>query len=101
MRVYTDQTSNAHHAILAEDRNCVYCEWFIKEEFHFVLMCPLYNDIRNTNISEVDLYVSHANYETFSRRISSAFETEIRNLAMYEYMYNAVKFRYEFVNGQV
>ena len=86
-----------HQNILAEDRNCVYCECYLEDEFHFVLICPLYSDVRKTYISE--LYVSNANYEMFIRLMSSTKEKEIRNLAMY--LYNAFKIRKDFLIGHI
>jgi hypothetical protein len=35
-----------HYGLSKEERICSYCETSIEDEFHFMLICPLYNDIR-------------------------------------------------------
>jgi hypothetical protein len=36
-----------YHGIDRNQRICVACKLYIEDEFHFILKCPLYNDLRN------------------------------------------------------
>jgi len=70
-----------HHSISSEFRTCPYCEGCIEDEFHFILVCPLYNNLRDKYIS--DTYAKHQSVDTFYRLMSSIDTDNIRNLAMY------------------
>ena len=70
-----------HYNILLEDRQCVYYETYIEYEFHFVMKCPLYTDIRHKFID--DTYVVSTSYMKFCDLMTSTNEKVLRNLAMY------------------
>ena len=41
-----------YHNIGREERTCVFCEIVVEDEFHFVLICPLYESIRQKYIPQ-------------------------------------------------
>ena len=84
-----------HHNILLEDRNCVYCESCLEDEFHFVMICPLYHDLRLKYFDEY--YMQDACYFKFCKLLSSKNETTIRNFAMY--LFYAFESRNDFLKG--
>ena len=84
-----------HYSILLEDRNCVYCEECLEDEFHFVLICPLYSEVRSKYIKEN--YVLNATFDKFCNLMSTSNANTIRNLAMY--LYYAFEVRNDFLQG--
>jgi len=52
-----------HDNLLLKDRQCVYCETSIEDEFHFVIKCPLYTEIRQKFID--DTYIVNTSYMKF------------------------------------
>ena len=85
-----------HHDIHIEDRNCIYCECVLENEFHFVLVCPLYNDIRLKYIDE--FFRNDICYRKFCLLLSCKNESTIRKLAMY--LFYAFECRTEFLKGR-
>ena len=39
-----------HYNLCIEDRICLYCESEIEDEYHFVLKCPMYSNLRRRYI---------------------------------------------------
>ena len=85
-----------HHNILLENRNCVYCETILEDEYHFTLICPLYVETRAKYIGEN--YTVDPNYIKFCNLLSSTSEITVRNLAMY--IYYALDQRNDFLSGR-
>ena len=84
-----------HYCIPREHRNCVYCDIYIEDELHFVMFCPLYEELRVHFIDR--RFLLHPSVESFVRLMSAQNEQVIRNLAMY--LYYAFKKRQEFIDG--
>ena len=66
-----------------EDRICKFCytnfgSYVVEDDFHFVLLCPLYNHIRSHYIQK---YFSHPSPATFISLISSKSHNVIRDIA--------------------
>ena len=70
-----------HFGIPREFRTCFYCENCIEDEFHFVMTCPVYSEVRMKYIPNV--YLTNANEESFYSLMSSSDRQIIRNIAMY------------------
>ena len=85
-----------HYNILLDDRNCVYCESCLEDEFHFVMICPLYHDLRLKYFE--DYFLQDVHYTKFCTILSSENTTTIRNLAMY--LFYAFEMRSIFLNGR-
>ena len=39
-----------HYSIERENRMCPYCDCYIEDEYHFVMTCPLYSNLRSNYI---------------------------------------------------
>ena len=76
-----------------EFRFCVYCDGIVEDEIHFLLICPLYSNLREVYID--DRFTSNANTWSFLRIMSCRNEIVIRNLAMF--LYYAFKTRSEYI----
>ena len=64
-----------------ENRKCTLCDSNdIEDEFHFVLICPLYNDLRATYIKRY--FVNRPSVLKFIELLNSSGKT-LRNLAVY------------------
>ena len=74
-----------HIGIPREIRFCIHCRYEIECEFHFLLKCPLYNNLRQQFIP--NKYWEHPNNHKFK-----SVKT-IRNLSMF--LYYAFKLRNE------
>ena len=73
-----------------EDRLCKSCNTnLIENEYHFLLVCPLYNELRKKYIRE--LYFVHPSIDTFSALMTCKNQNVIQNLAMF--IYHAFKRR--------
>ena len=74
-----------HSGTLLENRLCKFCEAsdkiVIEDEFHFLLMCPVYDKIREMYIPYE--YRQNVIYEKFIRIMTTDCEDIIRNLACY------------------
>ncbi len=64
-----------------DQRFCPFCKIEIEDEYHFVLVCPLYKDLREKYIPYLDI----ASRYQFSILMSSRNESTIKNLAAYIY----------------
>ena len=82
-----------HIGIDREHRSCFYCETVLENEFHFMIVCQLYDDIRLVYIPLY--YYQFPSYTKFYSLMSSENETLIRNTAMY--IYNAMLERENFL----
>lgn len=63
-----------------EDRKCKLCN-ILEDEFHFLLECPLYNDIRKLYISRY--YYTRPSMFKLTEILSSNNKKQIRNLATF------------------
>ena len=79
-----------------EERTCVYCNTVIEDELHFVMSCPLYENMRVTYIPEY--FRLNRTRDDFMRLMSAENADIIRNLGMF--LYYAFKLRSEFLAGQ-
>ena len=84
-----------HYQIPREFRNCIYCECYIEDEFHFILVCPLYEDLRVQYIPHN--FIQARNVLSFIQLMSVNNEETIRNLAMF--IHYAYKKRRDFLSG--
>lgn len=76
--------------ILREERKCIYCNLNVKEtEFHFLLVCTFYSDLRRKYFSPY--YCHWPNLTKFDKLISSTAKRMQRNLA--KFIYFAEKLR--------
>ena len=82
-----------HHGISREFRNCPFCEGLLEDEYHFLLICPLYDLLRLMYIPEY--FIKNPSVDEFARLMSSQHETVIRNTAMY--IFYAFKERCEYL----
>jgi hypothetical protein len=62
-------------------RFCLYCETVIEDEFHFVLICPLYSEIRRKFITS--RFINNPALDTFYRLMSCDSTNVIRKLAIF------------------
>ena len=84
-----------HYDISREYRLCPYCESVIEDEYHFVIVCPLYSNIRKLYLPFC--YVQYPTVEKFCNLMSTENETVIRNLAMF--IHHSNKCRDVFLEG--
>jgi len=82
--------------IPVEDRHCVYCETCIEDEYHFLMQCPLYSDLRYKYIDNRFTDIMCTN--NFIRLINCNDETQLKNLAMF--IYYALESRNGFLLGR-
>ena len=66
-----------------EDRKCKFCKVFVEDEYHFLMSCPLYQDLRKTFLPGYFLNV--VNYHNFVTLMNTQDGLTIRNLAMFIY----------------
>ena len=83
--------------IEVDDRTCVYCETCIEDEFHFLLECPLYADLRNDFIDQY--FTNNPSRVKFCRLMNCTNERKLRNLAMF--IYYAFRTRNEFLHSRM
>ena len=80
-----------YYDVPREFRFCIYCDSIVEDEINFLLICPLYSNLREVYID--DRFTSNANTWSFLRIMSCRNEIVIRNLAMF--LYYAFKTRSE------
>ena len=83
-----------HLGIPREERYCAYCKNIIEDEYHFVIICPLYTELRNTYIPNKYYVVPTLN--KFYILMANANMEVIRKVAMY--LFYAKKTRDAFMN---
>ena len=83
-----------YEGVARNDRKCKYCNNFIEDEFHFICICPLYDNIRTYHLSNT----SNQNISliTFNNLLSSNDIHTVRNLSLF--IYHAFKMRQHFLN---
>ena len=79
-----------YYNIAIEERLCVYCETITEDEYHFLMICPLYAELRNKFISQH--FTNNACMNSFYRLMKCENETQIKNLAMFVYYAFVKKF---------
>ena len=86
--------------ILLESRICKYCEshgdTVIEDEYHFLLFCPLYADIRRQYLSQVTTTYS---FENFVCIMSSSCKQTIVRLSQYIYQANKIRNDYDILRS--
>ncbi|XP_067652478.1 uncharacterized protein [Haliotis asinina] len=86
--------SGRFRAIDRENRICKLCDQCaIEDEYHFLLICPVYTRLRNLYINKY--YNVHANQHKFVALLSNRNKIILQNLAMC--VYYAMKFRAEYM----
>ena len=69
--------------IAIEERLCVYCETLTEDEYHFLMRCPLYAELRNKFIDQH--FTNNPCMDSFYRLMKCKNEIQIKNLAMFVY----------------
>ena len=82
------------NSIPLSERKCILCNT-LEDEFHFVLECPIYDDLRKMYISKY--YWRNPSMSKFIDLISSTSEGRIRKLSVY--IFYAFKLRAELLYG--
>ena len=76
-----------HNGTLMEHRLCTHCESrnnvVIEDEYHFLLCCPKYRELRDMYIDPV--YHTNVTFEKFTMLMSSNDCNTLRNLALFVY----------------
>ena len=86
--------SGRFRAIDREKRICKLCDQsVIEDEYHFLLICPVYNQLRNIYIK--NYYSVHPNHHKFVALLSNTKKNILQNLSMF--VYYAMKFRTEYI----
>ena len=85
-----------HYQLPREFRNCIYCECYLEDEFHFLLQCPLYENIRVRYIPQH--YICTRDIFSFINIMTSNNVEIIRNLGMF--IHYAFKKRNDFLLGR-
>ena len=75
-----------HTGLLVEERICKFCETInqgvLEDEYHFLLCCPTYNDIRYVFLKKYIGPNISTNYDLFIKLMSSDDPETIKNLAV-------------------
>jgi hypothetical protein len=82
-----------HFNIDREHRDCMYCESMLEDEYHFLIVCSLYANLRSYYIPLY--YYQYPNVQKFYSLMATEDESLIRNVAMY--IYYAMKERDNFL----
>ena len=89
--------SGRHNGIARENRRCSLCnENDIEDEYHFVLICPTYNELRSMYIKRY--FTNNPSMFKFIELLNSSGKS-LKNLALY--VSNAFKLRNETLNDIV
>lgn len=70
-----------HRGIERENRKCPFCMTTTEDEYHFLLICDKYLDIRRQYLPEK--YINNPNMHKFNMIMSTQNEITIQSLAMY------------------
>jgi len=86
-----------HLNIRREERFCTYCSltdsYVVEDEFHFLVKCPLYTDLRQIYLRNVNNFTSHLD---MIHLMSSKSTLTVTNLC--NYLYESCKRRDAFLN---
>ena len=85
-----------HYDFQGDDRHCVYCETIKEDEYSFVLLCSLYENLRKEYIPNFQL--RNRTHESFVTLMSCTNAETIKQLSMY--LYIAFKTRNNFLLGR-
>ena len=77
-----------HMGIELNYRSCPFCNDSVESEYHFVMKCPQYNDLRQRRIGS---YLSNDSYELFVNILKSNDPIVLNNVALF--VYHAFKIR--------
>ena len=78
-----------------ESRTCLSCETMIENENHFIVVCPLYSELRFKYLQS--FYFMEPTFYKFYHLMALQDEKNVRNLAMY--IYHAFKERNSFLSN--
>ena len=85
--------SGRYENILLEDRICLFCKELnktvIEDEYHFLLFCPTFQDIREKYIEQK--YWKNPTYQLFIDLMSNADKRTISNLSCFLYQANELR----------
>ena len=71
-----------HNGILRENRKCTFCDLNdIEDEYHFIIICPLYRDIRKDYIP--NYYVKKPSMDKFITLLKCTSVKRLKNLATF------------------
>ena len=71
-----------HNGILRENRKCTFCDLNdIEDEYHFIIICPLYRDIRKDYIP--NYYVKKPSMDKFITLLKCTSVKKLKNLATF------------------
>jgi hypothetical protein len=84
-----------HTGVLVADRVCKLClnkysRHVLEDEYHFLMCCPQYNDLRDTYFPA---WAKHESYENFLALLGTEDDVLIKDVA--SYVYQANKLRWE------
>ena len=91
---WLDIERGRYEGVARNDRKCKYCNNFIEDEFHFICICPLFDNIRTYYLSNI----SNQNISliTFNNLLSSNDIHTVKNLPLF--IYHVFKMRQHFLN---
>ena len=72
-----------HQKIARNERKCAVCQSEVEDEYHLLMVCPLYNDIRLTYIPRD--YTNNRNTYNFISLMKTQDEELLRNVAAFLY----------------
>ena len=72
-----------HFNLPRNERTCKFCNFVIEDEYHFLMSCPLYQDLRNTFLP--DEYVHVVNFHKFIQLMNTQDVLKLRNIVMFIY----------------
>lgn len=81
-----------HIGLPRDERFCLYCKNIVEDEYHFVFICPLYTELRNTYLPKK--YFSVPTLNRFHNLMASTNVNIMRNLAMYLFFANKTREAY-------
>ena len=71
---------NKPKKIPTNERKCLKCN-AMEDEYHFLLVCPLYNALRNEYVNKY--YHQYPSHENFTRLLTNPRIDVIRNLSIF------------------
>ena len=87
--------SEALHRDMPKESRSLYCETMIEDEYHFIMVCPLYSDLSFKYLQS--FYYMEPTFYKFYHLMALQDETSVRNLAMC--IYYAFKERNTFLSN--